>query len=55
MLNRLLKYGTYRTPRVVSEWAALAMEGIQTVIAQSVEISLDFPQDLQATVMIEGR
>jgi hypothetical protein len=51
MFARLLEYGTYRTPRVVSGWAPLSMQGIQTDIAQGIEISVGFPQNLQATVM----
>jgi hypothetical protein len=51
MFEQLLQYGTYRTPRVVSEWAPLSMVGIRKDVSQGIEISVGFPQNLQATVM----
>jgi len=51
MFERLLEYGTYRIPRVVSEWGPLSVVGIWTDIAKGIEISVGFPQKLQATVM----
>ena len=51
MFERLLEHGTYRIPRVVSEGAPLSTVGIPTDMAQGIEISVGFPQKLQATVM----
>ena len=51
MFERLLEYGTYPTPRVVSEWAPLSVVGIRTDMAQGIEISVGVPQKFQATVM----
>jgi hypothetical protein len=51
MFERLFIYRTYRTPRVVSEWTPLSMVGIRTDNAQGKEISVAFPQNLQANVM----
>ena len=50
IFDRLLEYGTYRTPRAVSDWIPLSMEGIRTNNVRGIDISVGFPQKFQSTL-----